>query len=386
VSQLFETEWSNGTTGALQPQVQQNAAPPRRWRGPSARPRISVVIPTFNRARFLPSTVGSVLNQTSPVYEVILVDDGSHDGTAALVAKLQSTRVAWKQRVKYVRQPNAGKSAALNAGLRLAEGNWIAFNDSDDWWHARKIELQLEALAQFEEADACFSDVRFVNSPLPTTTPFEDSLPGRARPFGIERDVPRLFGASWPGIYMQSVVVSREALARFGEFDASIRMSMDTDLGFRLGMLTPMCFVNMPLVFVDRSEPRLVGLTTEYPMQSIERLQVHERLVGKWLELTRQRRPELRQQLLNHRAATQSALANVYLERHEDQSARAVLRRATAQHLTLPILAKWAWASVSPDSLRRELRRRERAGTREAKHAGKGAGIQGTMDYSVDAP
>src|SRR5262249_14143102 len=152
--------------------------------------------------------------------------------------------------------------------------------------------------------------------------------PGRTRPFGIERDVARLFAPGWPGIFMQSVLVNRETLARCGEFDTSIRMSMDQDLGFRLGLLTPMWFVNIPLVFVDRSEPRTIGLTTEFPPQSMERLTIDERLVSKWLELTRQRRPELRRYLIDRRTTTQSSLANLHLRRGHDRSARDVLRRA----------------------------------------------------------
>ncbi|MCB1713751.1 MAG: glycosyltransferase family 2 protein, partial [Candidatus Competibacteraceae bacterium] len=96
---------------------------------------ISVIIPAHNRAHTLPRALDSVLAQTRPADEVILVDDGSTDDTAALLQAHYPT-------VRYLHQPNQGVSAARNSGIRLARGDWIALLDSDDAWLPHKLACQ----------------------------------------------------------------------------------------------------------------------------------------------------------------------------------------------------------------------------------------------------
>jgi glycosyltransferase involved in cell wall biosynthesis len=319
-------------------------------------------VPTFNRAALLASSIGSIFDQTVPVHEVIVIDDGSTDDTEAAVRAICIARGGGKPRLRYVRQPNEGKSAAINVGLRLAEGEWIAFNDSDDRWLPQKLELQLDALAMYPKAAACFTDVRFVNNPRLPKTLFEMSNLTANGTFGMENDVTALFTAKVsPAIYMQTMVVSTDAMRAFGEFDASVRMSMDTDFVFRLALATPMCFVNRPLVDVDRTEPRLIGLTTQYPLEGIERLKVHEELQTKWLSLAGDADAGLKRRLLDRRSFTQSALANQYLLQGDLETARDVLWRALRQNKTSRILAKFALMRLAPGLLRREIARRAAA-------------------------
>ncbi len=101
---------------------------------------VSVVIPTYNRARFIARTLRSVLGQTVAPVDVTVVDDESTDDTEAVCAEFAPS-------VRYVRQRNAGPSAARNRGIRESRGEWIAFLDSDDVWHPRKLEVQLAALS-----------------------------------------------------------------------------------------------------------------------------------------------------------------------------------------------------------------------------------------------
>src|SRR5690242_13806787 len=95
-------------------------------------PLISVVIPTFNRARCVANAVDSVLVQTFKDCEVIVVDDGSTDATAEVLK-------GYGNRVRVIQQSNRGVSAARNAGIRSARGEWIAFLDSDDIWNPDKL-------------------------------------------------------------------------------------------------------------------------------------------------------------------------------------------------------------------------------------------------------
>ncbi len=98
---------------------------------------ISVIIPTYNRDSVLPRAVHSVLSQTHSHLELIVVDDGSEDQTAAFMNRVQD------HRTQYVRQKQQGVAAARNAGVSMAHGEYIAFLDSDDVWDARKLEIQL---------------------------------------------------------------------------------------------------------------------------------------------------------------------------------------------------------------------------------------------------
>jgi glycosyltransferase involved in cell wall biosynthesis len=95
-------------------------------------PRVSVVIPTYNCAKFLGRTIDSALRQTYRDFEIIVVDDGSTDGTQALVA-------AYEESVRYVYQTNQGASAARNAALSRASGELIAYLDADDLWRPDKL-------------------------------------------------------------------------------------------------------------------------------------------------------------------------------------------------------------------------------------------------------
>ena len=102
-------------------------------------PSISVVIPCYNAAAFLRATIESILGQTHPVLEVIVVDDGSTDDSANIAESFGPP-------VRVIRQPNQGESAARNRGIEAAAGEWVAFLDADDLWLPTKVELQAEAI------------------------------------------------------------------------------------------------------------------------------------------------------------------------------------------------------------------------------------------------
>ncbi len=115
------------------------------------KPIFSVILPTFNRARFLPDALDSIFIQGVPDVQVILVDDGSTDDTEAVVA-------AYGRGVHYVRQKNSGVAAARNTGVSLATGRLISFLDSDDVWLPGKMKAELSIFDGDPSAEAVISD------------------------------------------------------------------------------------------------------------------------------------------------------------------------------------------------------------------------------------
>jgi GT2 family glycosyltransferase len=124
-----------------------------------AEPLVSVVIPTFNRAYCIQQAINSAREQTHERLEIIVVDDGSIDDTRAMVTDLATT----DHRIRYAWQENQGVSAARNHALKLAQGDFIAFLDSDDLWMPWKIELQLACLKRVPHAGMIWTEMAAID-------------------------------------------------------------------------------------------------------------------------------------------------------------------------------------------------------------------------------
>ncbi len=114
-------------------------------------PRFSVIIPAYNAEAFIARAIDSVLAQTWPAHEILVVDDGSADSTARIVA-------GYGEGVRYLRQENAGVSAARNAGARAATGDWLAFLDADDWYYPDRLKWHAEWIAEDDGLDFLTGD------------------------------------------------------------------------------------------------------------------------------------------------------------------------------------------------------------------------------------
>jgi glycosyltransferase involved in cell wall biosynthesis len=124
-----------------------------------SRSLVSIIIPTYNRSAMLLRTLESVKRQGHREWEVIVIDDGSTDGTSRLFAPGVQDR-----RIQYLRQENAGVSAARNTGLRAAQGDFIAFLDSDDLWRPWKLEVQVTALQANPDVGMVWTDMEAIDS------------------------------------------------------------------------------------------------------------------------------------------------------------------------------------------------------------------------------
>ena len=197
---------------------------------------ISVVIPTYNRARLLGEAIESALAQTRPPDEIVVVDDGSTDATPEVLARFAS-------RVRAVRQDNAGEAAARNRGVAEARGEWIAFLDSDDLWEPDALE-RLEA-ASHTHPDAGLIAMRaraLREDGTRTTRVHGKKSPG---PFFTTRSL--LVGDAG-GVLMP--LVRRDLLLAAGGFDTAITSATDCDMWLRLSFKTTMIGVPDPLLLV----------------------------------------------------------------------------------------------------------------------------------------
>jgi glycosyltransferase involved in cell wall biosynthesis len=117
-------------------------------------PRISVIIPAYNAAGTLARALDSVLTQTWPAFEIIVIDDGSIDTTAAVAA-------SYGEKIRYLRQDNAGVSAARNHGARIASGDWLAFLDADDWYYPDRLKWHGEWITRDPTLDFLTGDYEY---------------------------------------------------------------------------------------------------------------------------------------------------------------------------------------------------------------------------------
>jgi glycosyltransferase involved in cell wall biosynthesis len=182
------------------------------------RSQVSVVIPTHNRGAMLREALESVLAQTLAPSEIVVVDDGSTDNTPEIATRFGN-------KIKYIYSPPRGVSHARNLGWRSAGSPWIAFLDSDDLWLPRKLERQLQCLAQDPGAAACYTDEIWIrNGKRVNPCKHHAKYSGWIFPHCLPRCI----------ISPSSVLVRREILEELGGFDEEMEVCEDYDLWLRL--------------------------------------------------------------------------------------------------------------------------------------------------------
>ncbi len=208
---------------------------------------VSVILPTYNRARTLKRAVDSVLHQGYSNFELIIVDDASTDGTQELVATFTDSRIS------YVRLPNnGGASRARNEGLQRARGDYVAFQDSDDEWLDGKLQRQVDAARDAGGADepVCVfhTKVMYVASGLPNNPkrnkiyciPVLDSA-SQQRDFTREIHKGNI-------ISPQTLLFTRATMKVVGLFDELLANCVDWDFAISLIYKTKVIFIDEPLV------------------------------------------------------------------------------------------------------------------------------------------
>ena len=229
--------------------------------GKTGMPKVSVIIPTYNRARIVGEAIDSVLSQGYDDFELIVVDDGSTDGTEDLVA-------SYLPRLSYLYQGHRGVSAARNRGIASARGEYISFLDSDDLWLKEKLSFQMRFIESHPECRICYTDEIWIRRGVRV-----NSMKKHRKYSGMifEQCLPLCI------VSPSSVVIARRLLDDVGIFDETLEVCEDYDLWLRIAARYPFFFINTPLII--KRGGHADQLSKKYSGQDRFRIQVLAKLL-----------------------------------------------------------------------------------------------------------
>jgi len=196
--------------------------------------KISVIVPTYNRADIISETIGSVLNQTYQNFEIIVVDDGSIDNTREIIVNINDPRI------KYIYQENAGPSAARNNGIKNAQGEYVAFLDSDDIWLPEKLEKQVNIINDNPDIGMVSCWAEGVSHDL------KQVLYRKASKINCQKDFIRgmLFDPDNTINGTPTFVIKKEYFDKVGYFPENMKLLEDWDMWFRAALESEYCCIN----------------------------------------------------------------------------------------------------------------------------------------------
>lgn len=198
------------------------------------KPLVSVVIATYNLAAYVPLAIQSVLDQDYSNIEVIVIDDGSTDGTRNAVKPYLNDA-----RVRYLFQDNRGQAAAKNYGVRQSHGDYVAFLDGDDMWAPEKLELQMPLFSRSEAIGVVYSRMRYIDEQgKELGIPDNELFRGRVSGLLLIRNF----------IGFGTCVVKKECFDRLGGFKEHVKMGIDYDLWLRFSTQYEFDYVDQPLL------------------------------------------------------------------------------------------------------------------------------------------
>lgn len=199
--------------------------------------KVSIIIPTYNRKEYVQQAIDSVLAQTHTDHEIIVVDDGSTDGTGEALA------ARYGDKIRYVWQENQGESAARNAGIRLSNGMYVAFLDSDDLWVAEKLSIQIRWLEDHPDAGLLSCRAENIDAGGHSLSVY----PADAEAAIVRKGYEELYQSNIVGS-PSAVIVPSAVLEKAGGFDDTIRYGEDWDLWLRIAAIAD--FYYLPQVLV----------------------------------------------------------------------------------------------------------------------------------------
>jgi glycosyltransferase involved in cell wall biosynthesis len=295
-------------------------------------PDVSVVVPTYNRAHTLPQSLASLLAQEGVDLEVIVVDDGSTDGTAEMLARTPDPRV------RVLVRPHAGIAAARNAGIAAAAAPYVAFHDSDDTALPGRLAVPVGYMRAHPDVGLVILNGRMLPPEDDATAPEAPWIEPRLAHALAERPIGVAEVFRWNLGQLQGMCFTRRALDAVGPLDGSLTILDDLDLVLRVALRFEAVFLDVP-AFAYRRHP--AGIARD-------RLRVREEAIRLGDKLAREHPEALR--LLGHGTFTRrqarryARLARMRLRAGDARGARAALARARAlrpTHLGYHLRALW---------------------------------------------
>jgi glycosyltransferase involved in cell wall biosynthesis len=240
---------------------------------------ISVVIPAYNAGRFVNRTIDSVLVQSLPADEIIIVDDGSTDNTAEVVK-------SYGPEVRYIYQQNAGDAAARNTGIAAAKGDWIAFLDHDDEWLSDKLQLQMELLNRNPQLLWCASN-RYQSDSIRKLAAGNVTKIQKALEAGeFFKDYFTAAAKEICPVITSTMLIRRDVFEQVGNFDPFWIRCADLDMWWRIAYKFPRIgYIAEPLVLIHLDVENVVSTRTR--LEGKRGLQ-SRKLIAKHLELAKQ--------------------------------------------------------------------------------------------------
>ena len=208
--------------------------------------KISVIIPLYNKKEYIKRALNSILNQSCQDFEILVVDDGSTDGGDKLVETIRDPRIC------LIRQENAGASAARNAGIGSAKGDWISFLDADDEWEPHALETFQGLISRYPNVHWAASSY---TQQMPTGKWCVRTLP---KSFGTEHELlvqDALSIVTMPFICTNTVFIRHNVFNEVGRFDTKLRTGEDTDMWFRIAVRYPQVAYSRSVVAVYYDAP-----------------------------------------------------------------------------------------------------------------------------------
>ena len=231
-------------------------------------PRVTVILPTYNRAHFLGEAIQSVLDQGFADLELLIIDDGSTDSTADLV------KSALDPRIRYFYQDNRGISGARNAGLSHARGDLIAFLDSDDLWGPNLLQVQTSALDNAPEVGLAYAKAQAID----VVGNLRPQIRGTRERYPAEAYRSMLYGDF---TCLQTTVVRRTCFENVGCFDESLKGRVDWDMFLRIARYYDFLFTDETLARFRLHEGQTTGKKSQVYQQVFEsRLSVLDKAFG----------------------------------------------------------------------------------------------------------
>lgn len=235
--------------------------------------RISAVIPTYNRENTIKRCLDSILNQTYPIFEIIVVDDGSTDKTVDIIEK------EYAGRVTVFRQKNKGAQAARNAGIRMAKGDYIAFLDSDDEWLPDKLKLQVRELDKNAEAVICGDG--YIQTDWAKNIPViyrksenikRQHRTGSRRMFSLNGRSGFVYNALLRESFclFQGMLTSKESLIKIGLLDENVPSFQEWDTAIRLAKIREFSYIHKPLFVYHLHDGETISKSQKKAIDGLE--------------------------------------------------------------------------------------------------------------------